>query len=228
MPIYYSLTFGILLTEMIAFGILVTPLPTRWRRAMMKFASTSPVIANGLYGLKIVFAFIFVLFLDTLNRLHRIESEVSDEHKHDYNYEANLKAKRFYAQRNIYLTGFTLFLSLILERTSKLVLDMLKREEELDNAKKEAISLLPFSYIFTQSAVTMKDQQRLIDLESTYTKQVNELTKEIKELKTKELDIETLKKQVEQQSVEYNRLSDERNEFEKKANLMTLETRKDI
>ncbi|KAL0080738.1 B-cell receptor-associated protein 31-like-domain-containing protein [Phycomyces blakesleeanus] len=215
MPIYYSLTFGILLTEMIAFGILVTPLPTRWRRAMMKFASTSPVIANGLYGLKIVFAFIFVLFLDTLNRLHRIESEVSDEHKHDYNYEANLKAKRFYAQRNIYLTGFTLFLSLILERTSKLVLDMLKREEELDNAKKE-------------SAVTMKDQQRLIDLESTYTKQVNELTKEIKELKTKELDIETLKKQVEQQSVEYNRLSDERNEFEKKANLMTLETRKDI
>ncbi|KAI9022965.1 B-cell receptor-associated protein 31-like-domain-containing protein [Phycomyces nitens] len=214
MPIYYSLTFGILVTEMIAFGILVTPLPTRWRRAMMKFASTSPAIANGLHGLKIVFAFIFVLFIDTLNRLNRIESEALEEHNHDYNYEANLKAKRFYAQRNLYLTGFTLFLSLILERTSKLVLNMLKRDEELDNAKKE-------------SAVTMKDQQRLIDLETTYTKQVTDLTKEIKELKKKDLDIETLKKQVEQQAVEYNQLLDERNKFEK-TNLMTVESRKDI
>ncbi|KAI7873045.1 B-cell receptor-associated 31-like protein [Spinellus fusiger] len=214
MAIYYSITFGILVIEMIIFGILVVPLPSRWRRALMKFASTSPLVANALYGLKIVFAFIFVLFIDTVNRLQRIESENHTDHGHDYSYEANLKAKRFYAQRNLYLTGFTLFLSLILERTSKLVMDMLLREEELDKVKKE-------------SAVILKDQQRIIDLESTYTQQVTELTQQLKELKREERDFETLKKQVGQQTVEYNRLVDERNAFELKLKGGVVEPKKD-
>ena len=52
---------------------------------------------------------------DTINRLQRIDSvEVDGEQRqhYDYSYEANNKAKKFYAQRNLYLTGFTLFLSL--------------------------------------------------------------------------------------------------------------------
>lgn len=55
-----------------------------------------------------------ILVLDTVNRLQRIESVNEEEQRvaHDYSYEANLKAKKFYAQRNLYLTGFTLFLSL--------------------------------------------------------------------------------------------------------------------
>lgn len=55
------------------------------------------------------------VLLDTINRLQRIESEAEgerDNHHHDYSYEASVKAKKFYAQRNLYLTGFTLFLSL--------------------------------------------------------------------------------------------------------------------
>lgn len=100
---------------------------------------------------------------DTINRLQRIDStdaEGEQRQHYDYSYEANLKAKKFYAQRNLYLTGFTLFLSLyvvwiahdndvfscwhvksipsILERTSTLVLQVLKREEELENLRREA------------------------------------------------------------------------------------------
>ena len=53
-------------------------------------------------------------YIDTFNRLQRIgeEAEQEEGHHHDYSFEASLKAKRFYAQRNLYLTGFTLFLSL--------------------------------------------------------------------------------------------------------------------
>lgn len=51
--------------------------------------------------------------IDTISRLQRIDSEVEGEqHHHDYSYETSIKAKKFYAQRNLYLTGFTLFLSL--------------------------------------------------------------------------------------------------------------------
>lgn len=52
--------------------------------------------------------------LDTFNRLQRIAEEVQEEagHHHDYSIEASIRAKQFYAQRNLYLLGFTMFLSL--------------------------------------------------------------------------------------------------------------------
>ncbi|KAI8066711.1 B-cell receptor-associated protein 31-like-domain-containing protein [Gongronella butleri] len=196
MTIYYTLTFAILVTEMFMFGILV--------------------VAKALYGLKIIFGFIFVLFIDTINRLQRLDVEEDNEQRHhDYAFEANQRAKKFYAQRNLYLTGFTLFLSLILERTSALVIQMLKREEELESARKE-------------SALVGKDQQRLIDMENDYKKQVNTLKAEIKALKDQERDFDTLKKQASQQAAEYDRLADERNAFERAASGQKDEDKKSI
>ncbi|KAI9496176.1 B-cell receptor-associated protein 31-like-domain-containing protein [Zychaea mexicana] len=225
MTIYYTLTFGILVTEMIIFCILVLPLPSHWRRAMLKFASTSPAVGKALHVLKIIFAFIFVLFIgmgkkrDTINRLQRIDSsegEGGEQRQHyDYSYEANNKAKKFYAQRNLYLTGFTLFLSLILERTSTLVFQVLKREEELENLKKE-----------TQS--TTQGHQEFIDKEDMYKKEITSLNTDLKQLKQQERDFETLKKQVAQQAVEYNRLADERNALERAATGEKNEVKKDI
>lgn len=50
---------------------------------------------------------------DAINRLYSLEERHPEgEDMHDYTFEANLKANKFYAQRNLYLTGFTLFLSL--------------------------------------------------------------------------------------------------------------------
>jgi len=42
-----------------------------------------------------------------------------------------VQARKFYSQRNMYLTGFTLFLSLILNRTYIMILDVLRLEEKL-------------------------------------------------------------------------------------------------
>ncbi|OBZ83903.1 Endoplasmic reticulum transmembrane protein 3 [Choanephora cucurbitarum] len=214
MAIYYALTFGILVTEMILFGLLVLPLPSRWRHLSLKFISTSPAMAKAMYVLKIVFGFIFVLFIDTISRLQRIDSEMEHDQQqhHDYSYETSIKAKRFYAQRNLYLTGFTLFLSLILERTSALVLELLQREEDLKKAK-------------TESSEITKGQQRLIDMEDDYKKQVDVLQVQIKELKRQHVDFATLKKQADQQQKEYSRLAEEYNALEKSS---AAENRKDI
>ncbi|KAG0165575.1 hypothetical protein DFQ30_008273, partial [Apophysomyces sp. BC1015] len=153
----------------------------------------------------------------TINRLQRIESEAEEEqaHHHDYSYEANLKAKRFYAQRNLYLIGFTLFLSLILERTSTLVIEVLKREEEVEQFKKENVS-------------AAKDQQRLINMEQSYKKEIDELTQKVNDLKKQGRDYEILKKQAAQQHLEYNRLADERNALERAANSQSVEEKKGI
>ncbi|KAI8074283.1 B-cell receptor-associated protein 31-like-domain-containing protein [Gilbertella persicaria] len=207
MTIYYTATFFILVVEMVAFCLLVIPLPSRWRRAILKFASTSPVVARAISTLKIVFGFIFVLFIDAVNRLQRIDQDQPEEsHQyHDYSYETSLKARKFYAQRNLYLTGFTLFLSLILERTSTLLIQMLKHDEALEDAKKEHLS-------------SQEDQKRLLEMEKSYETKIESLKKEVFELKQEERDFENLKKQVEQQTAEYHRLADERRRLESSLN----------
>ena len=42
-----------------------------------------------------------------------------------------VQARKFYSQRNKYLCGFTLFLSLILNRTYTMILDVLRLEEKV-------------------------------------------------------------------------------------------------
>ena len=42
-----------------------------------------------------------------------------------------VQARKFYSQRNMYLTGFTLFLSLILNRMYIMILDTLRLEEKV-------------------------------------------------------------------------------------------------
>ncbi|CAO3656545.1 unnamed protein product [Mucor hiemalis] len=158
------------------------------------------MVTKAISILKFVFAFIFVLFIDAVNRLQRIEDQVPEEKRqfHDYGHEASLKANKFYAQRNLYLTGFTLFLSLILERTSTLVIDMLKHEEQLEYAKEE-------------HKTSTQNQERLVEIEKSYKEQIDALNNELKGLQQESKDIETLKKQVQQQSEEYHQLAVEKN-----------------
>jgi len=42
-----------------------------------------------------------------------------------------VQARKFYSQRNMYLCGFTLFLSLILNRTYIMILEVLRLEEKV-------------------------------------------------------------------------------------------------
>ncbi|KAG0170116.1 hypothetical protein DFQ29_009426 [Apophysomyces sp. BC1021] len=57
------------------------------------------------YIMKIVFVFIFVLFMDSVNRLKTIHEAVMSEEEagsaHDIRVEAGFAAKKFYAQRNM-------------------------------------------------------------------------------------------------------------------------------
>lgn len=99
-----------------------------------------------------------------------------------------VQARKFYSQRNMYLCGFTLFLSLILNRTYVMILDTLRLEEEV---------------------------KKLTGKDSSKTKsglgeagELGEISKLKKELKKRDQDIETLKKQTEGLNREYQRMGD--------------------
>ncbi|TQS31386.1 hypothetical protein Golomagni_08334 [Golovinomyces magnicellulatus] len=119
------------------------------------FISENPVVAKIQYWMKICFVFILILFIDSVNRVYRVQIELlaASEQAHKGSYvtappetfqltrnsaagvmgheRLEVQARKFYSQRNMYLCGFTLFLSLILNRTYVMILEVMRLEDRL-------------------------------------------------------------------------------------------------
>ncbi|KAH8105716.1 endoplasmic reticulum protein [Phellopilus nigrolimitatus] len=194
MTIYYSLTFLLLAAEMVTFCGVVAPLPRAVRRRVFAFLSESAVVAKVAYGLKIAFIFVGVLFVDALQRMFRITAEAEAAKTgggsgvHDVRAETNFAARKFYAQRNTYLTGFALFLSLVLTRTFYIILDLIHAQDEYAKLKKSAEG----------SGKSGED--------------VEQLKKKLAAAESRARDFDILKKQSEAQAREYDRLATEFNQ----------------
>lgn len=102
-----------------------------------------------------------------------------------------VQARKFYSQRNMYLCGFTLFLSLILNRTYVMILDTLRLESEVQKLRGEGPK-------------NSKTDAKLGEAGG-----IGEIARLKKEIAQKDRDIETLKKQSQGLTNEYNRLGDQ-------------------
>jgi len=198
MTLYYSLCFVLLTSEMVFFLLLVMPLPFAARRRFFTFLSESPIVGKVAYALKIMFIFVAVLFVDAVQRMFRTTAEADLAKQNsgvaDVRSETNFAAKKFYAQRNMYLTGFTLFLSLILTRTYYILLDLIHTQEEYAKLKKATQS---------NSKATLQNGDQ--------TAQIEELKTKLAVAETKARDFDVLKLQAGNQATEYNRLADDYN-----------------
>ncbi|KAF8929267.1 hypothetical protein BGZ58_009072 [Dissophora ornata] len=154
--------------------------------------------------------------MDSLNRVIKVE-EIGDSTlpHHGHGAEASVAARRFYAQRNMYLTGFTLFLSLILNRTFFMILDLLKSEEKMEVIKKQA-------------SQQSKEYERALESETKLKKEITELSEIVASHAGAKRDLENLKKQAKQQQEEYLRMADENNAMEMKLMGDKKEAKKDI
>ncbi|KAF2148519.1 putative BAP31 domain protein [Myriangium duriaei CBS 260.36] len=199
MTLYYSLVFLLLVFEMVVFMALIVPMPFTWKRGLFTFISESPLIAKLQYGLKITFIFILILFIDSVNRVYRVQIELRQAGKGNGmaataalgSERMEVQARKFYSQRNMYLCGFTLFLSLILNRTYVMILDVLRLEEENKRLK--------------GSSKSGGKNGTGIEVAGNS----GEIGRLKKELERRDRDIETLKKQSQGLSDEYNRLGDQ-------------------
>jgi len=200
MTLYYSLVFLLLVVEMSIFMLLIIPLPFTMKRKLFTFISESPLIAKLQYGMKITFIFILILFIDSVNRVYRVQVELAQASKQVGNNarasvmgseRMEVQARKFYSQRNMYLCGFTLFLSLILNRTYVMILDVLRLEEKVK--------------LYENDPKTGgKQSAKLADAGGA-----GEIGKLKNQLAQKDRDIETLKKQSGGLAKEYSNLSDQ-------------------
>jgi len=199
MTLYYSLVFVLLMIEIAVFMALILPLPFNWRRKLFIFISENPFIAKVQYWLKITFVFILILFIDSVNRVYRVRLELMNANREGRGASAEtiggavrseVQARRFYSERNMYLCGFTLFLSLILNRTYSLILDVLRLEDQVRQYKGQTGG---------------KDSAKLAQAGET-----GEISRLKKELESARTDLSTMKKQSQSLQDEYNRLGDEK------------------
>ncbi|RGB33539.1 B-cell receptor-associated protein 31-like-domain-containing protein [Rhizophagus diaphanus] len=210
MTLYYFLVFVLLVVECLAFVVLILPFPRVWRRAVLRWVSKSDLVARSQIAIKFTFIAVLILFIDAANRTFSVQNQEKTD-INDTRAEVAHHAKKFYNQRNMYLTGFTLFLSLILNRTYVLVVELLAAEDNLEVIKKQATN---------QS----KEQLRFVEIEERMRNEIEALSKELEEEKKKERDFETLKKQANQQADEYNRLADEYNSLERQGSSESKKT----
>ncbi len=83
----------LLVAEMVLFLALIVPMPFTVKRKLFNFISESPIVAKLQYGMKvcgqcprsrqslirmeqITFIFILILFLDSVNRVYRVQVEM--------------------------------------------------------------------------------------------------------------------------------------------------------
>jgi B-cell receptor-associated protein 31 len=102
-----------------------------------------------------------------------------------------VQARKFYSQRNMYLCGFTLFLSLILNRTYTMILDVLRLESKVKRYEGD-------------SKATGAQEDKLDNAGESG--QIGHLKNEIAK---RDKNIETLKKQCEGLQREYGVLGDQ-------------------
>lgn len=100
-----------------------------------------------------------------------------------------VQARKFYSQRNMYLCGFTLFLSLILNRTYVMIIEVMRLEDRVR------------SYEGTKADTKQSEKLAMAG-------KPGEVAKLKEALAKKEQDLETLKKQSAQLHKSYDELSD--------------------
>lgn len=140
MALYYNLVFGLLVIEMAFFGILSLPFPRNVRRKVLLTASAPFRSEQVQIAIKCIFGFVLVLFIDSVNRVYAVSAELHAAPHNPIgtmvNDRSEIQSRRFYSQRNMYLCGFTLFLTLILTRTYSLVAELVETKDKLDDFKK--------------------------------------------------------------------------------------------
>ncbi|KAJ3162915.1 hypothetical protein HDU88_006555 [Geranomyces variabilis] len=196
MSLFYQLVFVILISEMLLFGLLIAPLPLGIRRSMLKWMSTSPILAQSKAYFRIMFVYVSIMFVDSLNKVF---NTTHHHHEGDAFHRANV----FREQRNLYLTGAVLFLSLLLNRFFAMIAELMSNETKSETLKKQA-------------AKQSTDYLRLLDKDHEHAAELDALNKKIDELDAKARQVDVVTRQAKQTHDEYMRLTDRFVELERK------------
>lgn len=191
MSIYFAFVFFLLITEMVLFLALIIPLPSKVTPIKKHFVRSLNYIAYTNETTKIVsrsiFGFIFLMFVDSIKKLQNI-SLTSNTYRNNELFSKSLNneytgsqiealnkneyyREKFFAQRNMYLTGFTLFLCFLILRTIHItneLLDSLAIKKQHDATKDDI-----------NTDIAYLNEREIKDKISEYEEKIDNLSKKI-------------------------------------------------
>jgi len=149
-----------------------------------------------------------LLFFDAIREVSKygMADSTMEAQFHTANADAVIHMRLFRAQRNLYISGFALYLCLVIRR----MVDLLSKEAQLEASSEAAIKQAQSASAAAKALMEKGDGKGGED--STEMKKLKAQVESLqKELKKVEQDRDTLKKQAEGLNQEYNRLADQVN-----------------
>lgn len=185
------------------------------------------------YGNFIFNAFVFfmlILFLESIHTTYKF-SNIKFDNNLLNNPQAEVQAhmKLFRAQRNLYITGFALFMLIVLRRLVTLISKQATLEashaaalKQAQGAAEQAKKLLDENEKLAKGKrrETNAENEQRENFENHIEILKNELKDKKEELEKAQKDLEAMKHQSENLAKEYNRMADERNSMEKKLRIL--------
>lgn len=200
--LYAEIAFVLLLTLPVAS-------PSRWQKFFKsKFLA---YISNqaSIYFLILIGVLVLCL-LDAIREMQKYSSMEAADHQHlDAEMQGNMRL--FRAQRNFYISGFALFLLIVIRRLVQMISELaaLLAQSEANFRQAQSATVAAKSLLEQKGAGEDFIKKEVTDLKSQISQLERDLTKEKK-------DKEAVKSQAESLTKEYDRLSEEHSKLQKK------------
>jgi len=204
MSLHWTLIAGCLYLEIAILLLLLIPFISNRVWSKLFRSRFLKGIENQLgYYFYILVAILVLFFLDAIREMNKYSDAPSGASDHATHLDAQMQAhmRLFRAQRNFYISGFALFLSLIIRKLVALITTSATLEVELEAAMKQAQSA-------TRAAESlMNDDKGASEFEEKLKKKDEELQKAL-------ADVTSMKSQSVNLTTEYDRLMKEKDKLE--------------
>lgn len=222
MSLQWTIIATFLYAEIATVLLLTLPIasPSRWKKFFQsKFLAYISAQAT-IYFLVLVGVLILCL-LDAIREMQKYSNIEPTDHQHlDAEMQGNMRL--FRAQRNFYISGFALFLLIVIRRLVQMISELATLLAQSEANFRQAQSA-------TVTARTLLQKQGSDDEKST--KEIEELKNQItaleRDLVREKKDKEAVKSQAESLNKEYDRLAEEHSRLQKKMTVAGGDSKKD-
>lgn len=216
MSIQWTLVATFLYAEIALVLLFVLPLISarRWN-ALLKSRFLQVLSRQALWYFGLIVLVLVLFLLDSIREMRKYSSMEPHEHSHLEN-ELQVSMRLFRAQRNFYISGFSLFLTLVIRRFVQLISKQAELSAENEAALKQAKSATAAARTYMQAsgedAQNSSNEAHQVEL-NKLTEKIESQDKEIERLKK---DKEAVVSQAKSLETEYDRLNEEHRKLQLK------------
>ncbi|XP_069683952.1 B-cell receptor-associated protein 31 [Periplaneta americana] len=230
MSLQWTIIATFLYAEIAVVLLLVLPVasPQRWQKILKSRFLQFLGNQASVYFL-VLLAVLVLFFLDAIREMRKYSSAETTEATHSHlDAEMQVNMRLFRAQRNFYISGFALFLSLVIRRLVILIAQQATLLAQSEAAMRQAQSATTTAQSLLAQNQTSKAQN---DTNEAHDKEVTDLKEKLakaeKALERERIDKDALKTQAESVNKEYDRLNEEYRKLQAKLEAGGGEHKKD-